>query len=78
MKLNQIEEQCEGYINTVWGDKEISNMQKNDLRMTFYAGMLVSFQMVGALDDNEEVAMVQLDKLQQQIEEKVKGFLNVQ
>ena len=69
--LNQIEKQFEGFMQAVYGKQTISQAQESDIEKSFYAGMLVCVEMLHAFDDNEDIAVVQLETLYKQIHTKM-------
>lgn len=75
--LNQIEKQFEGFITSMYGNKAISKSQEKDMEKAFYGGMVVAHKMITHLDDNEDVALNQLDKLTNEIMNKMEELTNV-
>lgn len=75
---NQIENQFEGFMVSMYGNKTISEAQKKDVEKSFYAGMIVAHKMMISFDDDEEIAVKQLEKLSLQIVEKVGELSYVQ
>lgn len=75
--LNQIEKQFEGFITAMYRNKTISEAQEKDIERSFYAGMLVSHNMMISFDDNDEIAIEQLKKLSNQISKKADELVNV-
>lgn len=69
--LNQIEKQFEGFIQAMYGNRTISEGQEKDIEKSFYAGMAVCVEMLHAFDENEDVAVAQLEKLYKQIHNKI-------
>lgn len=69
--LNQIEKQFEGFVQAMYGRRTISQAQESDIEKSFYAGMLVCVEMLHAFDDNEDIAVVQLETLYKQIHTKM-------
>lgn len=75
--LNQIENQFEGFISSMYGKITISESQEKDIEKSFYAGMFVYKQMIEALDNDEEIALNQITKLHGQIIKKMEDLTNV-
>lgn len=69
--LNQIEKQFENFMQAMYGKQTISQAQESDIEKSFYAGMLVCVEMLHAFDDNEDIAVVQLETLYKQIHTKM-------
>lgn len=72
--LNQIDKQFEEFMVAMYGNKEISDAQEKDMEKAFYAGMLVTHTMMISLDEDEEIAIKQLENLSKQIIEKAEGL----
>ena len=60
----------------MYGTETISEAQEKDIEKAFYAGMGVAYVMIISLDNNEETALSQLDKLSSEIMTKIKGLAN--
>ena len=75
--LNQIEKQFEGFITAMYGNKTISEAQEKDIEKAFYAGMVVAHKLITHLDDDEDIALNQLDKLTSEIMDKMEELTNV-
>lgn len=73
--LNQIEKHFEYYMSAMYVGIEISEAQEKDIEKTFYAGMLVAYFTVISLDDNEDVAISQLDSLYSQVNSKIESLI---
>lgn len=69
--LNQIEKQFETFMQAMYGTKTTSEAQEKDIEKSFYAGMFVCMSMFQGLDDNEDIAVKQLDILAGQITKKM-------
>lgn len=76
--LNQIEKQFEGFMAAMYRNMTISEEQEKDMEKAFYGGMVVSHRMVTALDDDEDIALSQLDKLANELATKMEELTNVQ
>lgn len=69
--LNQIEKQFEGFMQAMYGRQTISQAQENDIEKSFFAGMLVCIEMLNSFDENEDMAVAQLETLYKQIHSKM-------
>ena len=69
--LNQIEKQFETFMEAMYGTQTISLAQEQDIEKSFYAGMFVCMSMFQGLDDNEDIAVNQLDMLTNQVAKKM-------
>jgi len=75
--LNQIEKQFEGFMVAMYGKNTISEAQEKDMEKAFYGGMVVAHKMMTALDDDEDMALSQLDKFSSELTMKMEELTNV-
>lgn len=76
-KINsqQVEKQFERFMQAMYGTQTISQGQENDIEKSFFAGMLVCIEMLHSFDENEDIAIVQLETLYEQICSKIEQIV---
>lgn len=58
-------------MQAMYGTQTISQEQEKDIEKSFYAGMLVCLEIFNSFEDDEDVAIAQLETLHNQIYTKI-------